>query len=116
MKPEEEQRVLTGLHLCITDNLGTCQYDIGLIAAEALRALQVAILAMEQVVTGEKLVHSLHVGDFFGALDTVLSVENGQGVMSEPGVMSSLEDEIQGVIDIVIKARAIAAQPLEVSI
>lgn len=86
-------------------------YNIGLIADCALEALQVAVLAIEQCATKKELVTSLDIGDFYNWLTTALEQENGQGVMSEPGAMASLQDEIQGLIDIVARARNIAKQP-----
>ncbi len=110
----KEKHRLIGLHLGVCDVMVMDEwvnYDIGLIALCALEALQSAVLAVEQVVTGEKLVNSLDVGDFYIHLSAALEVENDQGVLSESGQMLSLQDEIQGLIDIVNNARRIARLP-----
>jgi hypothetical protein len=109
----DEQLRLVGLHLGETDSADAewVYYDIGRIADSALEALKTAVLAMEQIVSGEKLVNSLDVGDFYNYLSAALEQENGQGVMSDSGAMASLQDEIQGLIDIVNKARRIAKHP-----
>lgn len=116
LESKEEHRLI-GLHSGVRDefsiNGNWVYYDLGEIAEHALLALQRSVLAIEQIVTGERLVNSLDIGDFYEALGKILTVENGQGVLSESGEMHSLQDEIQGIIDIVKKARNIAERPDE---
>jgi hypothetical protein len=103
---QPELRKLSGLVLKLKelddDWIG---YDIGKIALHSLYALQIAVAAIEQIVTGETLVRSLDVGDFYANLGKVIGEETGDGILSEPGSVDSLKDELDGIIDIVKKAR-----------
>ncbi len=98
---------LNGLTLTLSDANGAdpTDYDLGKIAWHALEAAKVAVLAFEQIVTGEKIIKALDVADFYSSINSALEEENGQGVMSEPGEMSSIQDEIQSLKDLVQRAR-----------
>ena len=107
-QPFKDEYHLHGLRLVkyeTADDEGLT-YDIGMVAHHALEALKVAVIAMEQIVTGERLVKSLDIGDFYGSLNRALEEKNGAGVESESGDMASLQEEIEGLIDLVGRARA----------
>ena len=111
-KPHPDPLVrLTGLHLGEYGGGEWLYYDIGLLAYHALEAMQLAVLAFQQIVTGEKLVNSLDIGDFYTNISSALAEKNGEGVLSEPGDMPSIQDEIQGLINLVQSARRIAKRP-----
>jgi len=100
---------LDGLLLLHSDDGGKefTEYDIGLIALNALYAAQKAVLMAEQIVTGEKLVKALDIADFYSSLNTAIEVDNGQGILSEPGHMASIQDELQALADWVQMARSV---------
>jgi hypothetical protein len=110
--PSDDVYTIVGLHLICTEGGvpdETVHYDLGQVAINALKALQVAVLAVEQCCMPEKrLVTSLHVAEFYECLGKALEVENGQGILSGHGSMDSLIDEIQGLVDLVQKARDVA--------
>lgn len=113
---KQDEHKLIGLHIGVKDDAadkkGWIYYDLGKIALRSLEALKIAVLAIEQITTKEILIHSLDIADFYEYLGDALGVENGeQGVLSEPGAMFSLQDEIQGVMDLVSIARRIARRP-----
>lgn len=113
--PSQESRLI-GLHFGENDsgeNIGWVNYDIAEIVLRALDAMDVAVLAMEQIVTGEKLVKGLDVGDFYRALAGVLAVNNGEGYMSEGGNIPGIQSEIHDVRLIIRRAMMIAPVPPE---
>lgn len=113
-EPQMEIIKLNGLVLSHSDNGGESftEYDIGLMAMHSLYALQKAVLMAEQIVTSERLVKALDIADFYAALNSAIEEDNGQGVLSEPGQMASIQDELQALIDWVLKARSLSRRPV----
>ena len=109
---KDSQRLI-GLHYGERDDPEDVfvNYDIGELCCAALDALGVAVLAIEQIVTGEKLIVSLDIGDFYRYVERAIAVENGEGIESEAGDMPGLQDEIQSLRDIIRRARMVAEEP-----
>ncbi len=62
----------------------------------------------EQIVGGEKIVKALDIADFYAALNSAMEEDNGQGILSKPGEIASIQDEIEGLLDWVRKARSLS--------
>ena len=109
---DSETHRLVGLHLGVCDKDGKpyMHYDIGAIATHALGALKVALSAFEQIVTGEKLVTSLDVGEFYASLSRCFEEINGFGIESHDDV-ESLRNGLDVAMDIILRARKAAKKP-----
>ncbi len=109
----EETISIVGLHVGVDEgDVSPIYYDIGRIAYDAIEALKFAVLAFEQIVTGDRLINSLDVGDFYTHINYILAERNGQGVLSESGDTKDLQDELQEVREIIEKGRKVAQEPI----